>query len=160
MAKAKKKPPASTQASTSLRKNVAGYYSETTAWENDALGRKHVADYLTPFLASIRQPFVVSVDAPYGEGKSYFLQNWRRDLDAAGYLTVYFNAWETDYSEDPLLPFMAAISQQLGEKKKTNPGSIDNTTLKKISDKGPKLVAKTGGVVLRSLIRRYLGDDG
>jgi len=51
-----------------------------------------VANDLTPVITGIRQPIVISIDAKYGSGKTYFLKNWKRDLDDAGYLCVYFNA--------------------------------------------------------------------
>lgn len=145
---------------TILAKKVTNHGLSETPWYHDAIGRKQVADYLTPFLASIRQPFVVSVDAPYGGGKSYFLQNWRRDLDEVGYVTVYFNAWETDFSEDPLLAFLATISQQLETKKQSNPGGIKKTVLNKLTNDGPKLIAKASELVVKAFLRRHLGDNG
>lgn len=138
-----------------LHKNDIGYSMKGAPWANDALNRESVAHHLTPFIASIRQPFVVSVDAPYGGGKTYFLQNWKRDLDAAGYLTVYFNAWETDYSQDPLLPFMAAVGRRFAQKKAARPGSIDKKTLNTFG----RLLAKSGILVVRGLIRQHFGND-
>lgn len=42
------------------------------AWESDCLDVKKVADYLTPVIGSIRQPFVISLNAPYGTGKTFW----------------------------------------------------------------------------------------
>lgn len=49
-------------------------------WKDDILNRKEVAEDFTRILADVEQPFVVSVDASYGMGKSFFLSRWREQL--------------------------------------------------------------------------------
>lgn len=144
--------------SVKLQKN----YSQPTdtPWEGDKLSRQSVADYLTPVIASIRQPFVIGISSPYGTGKTFFIQNWQKSLKADKYCTAYFNAWETDYSENPLIAFISAIKSDLEKSK-------DETE----SKKAPKLVelAKKGGVYLtkkaipviaKGVVRNFIGDDG
>ena len=84
-------------------------------WANDMLERKGVAEYLTPVIASINQPFVISLSAPYGTGKTYFLQCWQQDLQNQGFRAAYFNAWETDFLQNALFAFMAALKRQFEE---------------------------------------------
>ena len=62
-------------------------------WSDDYLNTKKVADYLTPVIANISQPFVISLNAPYGTGKTYLIRNWQKQLSIDGYKAVYFNAW-------------------------------------------------------------------
>lgn len=38
---------------------------------------------------------------------------WQQHLSNAGHATVYFNAWDADFSEDALLAFIAALDEQL-----------------------------------------------
>lgn len=83
------------------------------SWKLDRLDRKTVADYLTKVIGSIRQPFVISLNAPYGTGKTFFVRSWQKQLIADGYKAVYFNAWETDYSEDALIAFIGSIKSQI-----------------------------------------------
>lgn len=54
-------------------------------WRDDILNRKEVAEDFTRILADIEQPFVVSVDASYGMGKTFFLNRWREQLKKDGY---------------------------------------------------------------------------
>jgi hypothetical protein len=84
-------------------------------WDADKLERKKVADYLTPLVESITQPFVISLASDYGTGKTFFIRCWRKDLEAKGLSCVYFNAWETDFSQDPLFAFIAAMKRELGK---------------------------------------------
>lgn len=84
-------------------------------WEFDKLGRQNIAEYLTPVIGSIRQPFVISLNSPYGTGKTFFIKNWQAQLLKDGYKAVYFNAWETDYADDALVAFISSIREQIAE---------------------------------------------
>lgn len=128
-------------------------------FSNDVLDREPVAQKLTPLLASIRQAMVLSIDAPYGGGKSYFLSNWQKMLELEGYLCVSFNAWENDYADDPLLAFISSIDQQLKDRQQSETGDIKDALDK--FEGFSKSIAKTGGkVALKGLLRHIVGDSG
>ncbi len=78
-------------------------------WKDDILNRKEVAEDFTRILADTQQPFVVSVDASYGMGKTFFLNRWREQLKKDGYQVAFFNAWNTDWEKEPLVPFIKTI---------------------------------------------------
>ena len=129
-------------------------------WEGDKMSRKKVADYLTPIIGSIRQPFVIGISSPYGTGKTFFIQNWQATLKSDGYCTAYFNAWETDYADNPLIAFISAVKNDL-----------ENSADKTENKKAEKLVelAKKGGayltkkvvpVLAKGIVRKAVGDDG
>ncbi len=102
-----------------LKKELSA--EQATAWTGDELERKKIADYLTPVIASIRQPFVISLNSEYGTGKTFFIKHWHKDLvDNKGYKAVYFNAWESDYAENAFISFISSIKKQLEEKNKKN----------------------------------------
>tara|TARA_Y100001968_G_C18861556_1_gene482850 strand:+ start:248 stop:565 length:318 start_codon:yes stop_codon:yes gene_type:complete len=65
-----------------------------------------------------RRHFVLNIDSPWGYGKTFFLDRWKTDLENEDYLVLTFNAWENDYSKDPLLSFLSEISSQLAQKLK------------------------------------------
>lgn len=126
------------------------------SWDLDKLDRKEVAKYLTTVIGSIRQPFVISLNSPYGTGKTFFVRSWQKQLIADGYKAVYFNAWETDYSEDALIAFIGSIKSQLEDNSK-------GKAAKKITD-----LAKAGGSYLgrkilpalaKGLARKALGSE-
>ena len=78
-------------------------------FKNDLLDRKKTAQVLTEVLRSFRGPGVVALDAPWGAGKTTFLKMWKRHLRTSGFAVIEFNAWETDFAEDPFL----ALSTEL-----------------------------------------------
>src|SRR5690349_16734625 len=90
-------------------------------WEFDKLNSRATADYLTQYLtgkysvskdAGPYPSFVLNINAEWGFGKTYLLQNWHAALRTK-YPTIYFNAWDNDYSEDPLIGFISEIDTQL-----------------------------------------------
>ncbi|MDD3182959.1 MAG: P-loop NTPase fold protein [Alphaproteobacteria bacterium] len=121
------------------------------AWEADCLNVKKVADYLTPVIGSIRQPFVISLNAPYGTGKTFFIRNWQKDLSDQGYKAVYFNAWETDYTDNALVAFISLIDDQLRD------GVSKTASLIKA---GAGYIAQKGLVTLaKGIARKCIGNE-
>ncbi|WP_054015806.1 P-loop NTPase fold protein [Pseudoalteromonas sp. R3] len=91
-----------------------------TTWQNDQLNRKEEAEFLTNFLLNRftvkKDAYVLNLDAEWGFGKTYFLQNWKEQLtEIDGCKVVYVNAWESDFSKNPLISFMAAVEDQLSD---------------------------------------------
>ena len=80
-------------------------------WSDDVLDRKEVADRLTSIVRGQAAPFVISIDGRWGTGKTFLLKRWQRHLEHQGFEAVYYNAWQDDVSDDPLL----AITGQLSE---------------------------------------------
>lgn len=123
-------------------------------WEADRLDRKKVADYLTPLVESITQPFVISLSSDYGTGKTFFIKCWRKDLEVRGFTCVYFNAWETDFSQDPLFAFIAAMKRAFGEM--TGADAKLNEAAKRA---GGVVVKKLAMIAGKAGLRAVLGAD-
>ena len=83
---------------------------------NDKLDRREPIETLTNLIDNIDSPFILSVDAPWGSGKTTFLKMWEKHLQKMGYIVVNFNAWETDFSNDPFLALSSEIATQLAAK--------------------------------------------
>ena len=79
-------------------------------WADDVLERREVADRLTSIVREQDQPFVISVDGGWGTGKTFLLKRWKQDLENQGWQAIYFNAWEDDFSDDPLLAIIGQLS--------------------------------------------------
>lgn len=84
---------------------------------NDRAGRKKLAENLTRLVQSARQPFVISLQAPWGAGKSTFIKMWKAHLESFGHACMYFNAWENSFVEDPLIAFVGEIGKKMLERK-------------------------------------------
>jgi KAP family P-loop domain len=76
---------------------------------HDKLNRGESAQLLSHFLASVATPYVLAIDAAWGQGKTVFLMMWQKLLESEGYAVHYFNAWEADYESDPLVALMAEL---------------------------------------------------
>ena len=126
------------------------------SWPGDVLERKPYADFLTAYLLSkVRRnvgpdlkSFTLALDAQWGQGKTFFVTNWAKDLGNAtpAYPTLVFDAWRADYANDPLVAFMAAFKTSLDE-------SIDATGLNvKLKRKAAKHLATAVGGFRRAIL--------
>ncbi len=80
------------------------------------LDRKSDGEKLSNLVERISEPLVIALDAPWGAGKSVFLQCWvgAHTLENQGTATtVYFDAFKHDYMDDPLVSIVQAISERI-----------------------------------------------
>ena len=89
--------------------------SRTEPWKDDALDRSKVAETLTSLLRTQFLPFSISIHGHWGTGKTFLLQRWERDLETQGFQALYFNAWEDDFCDDPLLAILGQLSDHFKE---------------------------------------------
>ena len=94
----------------------------------DALNREPSVDALTNLIGELTGPFVLAIDSPWGTGKTTFVQMLQTVLEKKEYPCLYFNAWKTDFSTDPLVAFIGEITKLISDR-------IDNSsgTAKKIN---------------------------
>ena len=60
----------------------------------------------------------LSAWADAGERESLFLlKRWRQSLEKQEFQAIYFNAWEDDFCDDPLLAIMGQLSEHFSEGK-------------------------------------------
>ena len=84
-------------------------------WADDLLARKEIASRLTNLVANQEPPLTVSLHGQCGTGKTFMLRRWQRDLESQGFKAIYFNAWEDDFCDDPLLAFIGQLSDYFKE---------------------------------------------
>ena len=84
-------------------------------WSDDKLGCQEIADRLTGIVRGQEAPFVISVDGRWGTGKTFLLKRWAQDLQNQGFEAIYFNAWEDDFNDDPLLAIVGQLSEHFDE---------------------------------------------
>lgn len=112
-------------------------------FQNDRLDRETVANNLTTLLENTTTPYVMSVSAPWGQGKTTFIRMWRKLLRKRGFATVYFDAWSSDYADDPLLAFISAIDAEVTENENNDAAlkamETVKSTLKKVVRASPKI---------------------
>lgn len=114
-------------------------------FKNDALGRKENIENLTQFITSFEQSIVLCIDGGWGQGKTTFIKMWQQYLKKRNITTIYFNAWENDYTEDALIALIGEISLSI-EKLKVQ----DKTKAEKIIAPIYKYAAKFAKAVAPS----------
>lgn len=118
------------------------------AWDEDLLGRKEVADFLQNLLESDDEIKVINIDSPWGTGKTFFLDNWRQQLERDRGV-VYFNAWEKDYTGDPFISLVAAIKDQL--EKQIGKSVKQRKIVKEFKDKASQTFFATAPIMVKLL---------
>lgn len=106
--------PALKRASVNLKLPQASV-SPDEPWNDDVLDRQELAGMLTNLIRNQSHPFTISIHGYWGTGKTFLLQRWQQDLGTQGFHAIYFNAWQDDFCDNPLL----AILGQLHEHFKT-----------------------------------------
>lgn len=108
------------------------------------LPRRVEGQRLTDLLDKTSDPLTVAVNGAWGTGKTVFLKCWaghHTQHSAHNPTVVYFDAFEHDYQNDPLIALTAAISERLdGDKEK--PTAAQNA-LKKMKSAAPAML-RTG----------------
>ena len=82
---------------------------ETDPFQYDLLERRRLVLTLADTLVGTHGPAVFSIDGAWGTGKTTFVRMLAQVLKKKGVNVVSVNAWETDYSRDPLNVLSASL---------------------------------------------------
>ena len=78
-------------------------------FNGDLFQRKRFAQNLESLLKNTEDSLVIFVDAKWGEGKTSFCRMWIEELKNSKRSAIYFDAYSSDYSNDPFLMFTSEI---------------------------------------------------
>jgi hypothetical protein len=126
------------------------------SWDQDVLDRKKYADFLTHYLSSRTDPFVINLNAEWGQGKTFFLTLWKKDV-AQKHPTIFVNAWETDYSDDPLVAFISAFNDQISALLPAP--DLETKQVKEFEKKAVGLVKAVAPTILKGLTAKLIGNE-
>ncbi len=144
-----------------------GGYTDTDIrnkiWEGDRLERRREADTIEKYIVNEVKFFerldredsiVLGIDAPYGRGKSWFLERLAKQLELS-HPVARIDAWADDAGDEPLTAFMAAIddalaiylsnSKQLGDRMAAAKASALPVIGKLLTGAGIKALSKLAG---------------
>jgi len=107
---------------------------ENEPFKNCKLNRESYAHVLTNIIEVADSGFVLALNNEWGHGKSTFVKMWKRSLEIKGYETLYFNAWEADINDEPLVAILAEIKELTKEE--------DIPTFKKVVKHGSSIVKR------------------
>lgn len=98
---------------------------ELTFEKDDLLNRKQIAINLTNILENKSNLNVLAIDSSWGTGKTTFINKWINMLKTDSnynntFETIYFNAWENDYSNDALISLVCEINKSISKTLEVN----------------------------------------
>ena len=85
--------------------------SSVQPWDDDLLDRRQVATTLTNLVRNQSAPLTISIHGSWGTGKTFLLKRWQKDIERQKFNAIYFNAWEDDFCDDPLLAILGQLSE-------------------------------------------------
>ena len=80
---------------------------------DDLLNRTELVKQLTSLVKDQHEPLRISINGAWGTGKTFLLERWAQELQNQGFRAIYFNAWEDDFQQDPLVAILGQISLDL-----------------------------------------------
>ena len=132
-------------------------------WQDDTLDRAKIAEKLTNLIRNQRDPFVISIDGQWGTGKTFLLNRWQKALENEGFRVIYFNAWEDDFCDDPLLSIIGQLSEHFTEGKlKEIAKKVGKTAILLLKKNVLSAIEKATGITLeidlnnRDFLQEYL----
>lgn len=140
--------------------------NDISIWQNDKLNRQKEAEFLKKYLNEIYQEstadlnlesFVLNLNADWGYGKTFFLTKLKEHLhEIDKHPVMYFDAWQNDYSKNPLLGFISEIQNNLKDYEKQIP--ISGELLENFKEKSRKLISAISGIGANILVKKITGD--
>jgi hypothetical protein len=134
-------------------------------YPKDTLDRAKYAQYLSNFLASKgydksregedkKRNYVLNLNSEWGSGKTYFLKRWAEDLKAH-HPVVYVDAWQQDYSDDPLMTVISSMVSQLREQA----GRAEGNAAISVIGKAGGLFKALAPAVVGGVTKKFTGID-
>lgn len=119
-------------------------------FKNCKLDREKYARILTNIIENYPKGFVLAINNKWGTGKSTFAKMWKHDLMKSGYKTIYFNAWENDFEDNPLTALIGELKtiDQKGEEK-----------LNKVIKNAALITKNVAPALLKALLNKYVDSD-
>lgn len=99
--------------------------------QSDGLGLAPYADIVSRTAIGTRGPFTIGVFADWGHGKSTVLKlarNMVKDSEYKNVVTVWFNAWQYEKEDHPIVPLVSSIVQQIDRHLEENKSFFENAT--------------------------------
>ena len=118
-------------------------------FKHDLLERKESVEVLTRLVNSFEGPCALAVDAAWGNGKTTFLNLWECHLRSQGFPVIKFNAWETDFSDEPFVALSSELTK--GLKAYTSSGDPLEKKINDTKEKAKEVIRRSVPGVIRAV---------
>lgn len=117
---------------------------------NCKLDRKKYAHILTNVVENYPDGFVLAINNKWGTGKSTFVKMWKQYLVKKDFNTIYFNAWENDFEDNPLTAFIGEL--QIIKKR-------EDDKFNSILKNAASITKNVAPALLKSVLKKYVDSD-
>lgn len=123
---------------------------EENPFQNCKLGREKYAKVLTNIINSYPEGFVLAINNKWGTGKTTFVKMWEQFLKNEEYKTIYLNAWENDFEDNPFTAFIGEL--QIINKK-------DKDKFNKVVQKAALISKNVGPAIIKAFLNKYIDSE-
>ncbi len=128
-------------------KHEIGFDSDNP-FEKCKLNRKQYAQVLTNIIENYPQGFVLAINNKWGTGKTTFVKMWEQELKNAQFKSVYFNAWENDFEDNPLTALIGELKNIVNKK--------GEEKFKKLVKNAAQITKNVAPAIIKALLEKYL----
>lgn len=107
--------------------------NQDNPFEGDIIDRKKFAEMLFNVIKTIDGGFVVSINAPWGEGKTTFLRNFENYLEKNNAKIVSIDAFKSDFNSNSFMAIASAINDFSNKNRELLKIHISNSFKNKIA---------------------------
>jgi hypothetical protein len=118
---------------------------------NCKLDREPYGNVLTDVVRTNSDGFVLAINNKWGAGKTTFISMWKQQLENQDFQTLYFNAWENDFENNPFVALTAELKTIIKNK--------NSETFNEILKKGSTIAQAAIPSILKSIVKKYGGED-
>lgn len=128
-------------------------FDEKDVWGDDCFkDRDDVSRHLYGIVSGQERPLTICLNGEWGSGKTFFLtrfaENYKRNPEGRA---VYFNAWQDDFLDDPLLAIISQLRSVVKDSETTLYASIKSAAT--------PCLAKIGLSIAKQVTKRVTGVD-
>lgn len=117
---------------------------------NCKLDREKYAKVLTNIIENYPEGFVLAINNKWGTGKTTFVRMWEQLLINKNFKTIYFNAWENDFEDNPLTAFVGELS--IINKK-------ENEKFNKLVENAAIISKNVAPAILKAFFKKYIDSE-
>lgn len=123
-------------------------FDANNPFEKCKLNRKQYAEVLTNIIENYPQGFVLAINNKWGTGKTTFVKMWEQELKNAEFKTVYFNAWENDFEDNPLTALIGELKNIVNKK--------GEEKFKKLVKNAAQITKNVAPAIIKAFLEKYL----
>ncbi|PSL19787.1 KAP family P-loop NTPase fold protein [Shimia abyssi] len=118
-------------------------------WVKDRLDYSAVGESFGNLIRSVDDAKVISIEAGFGRGKTFFRKAWAKQLCIEGEVVVEIDAQLSDHSGDPVVTFIGALIDALPKE--------DKSGRQKAFEKGKRVAGLAGRMTAGAVLRAGTG---